>query len=143
MTFDIKKYRAMESAPIELVDGEANPIYNEQGDPMSVTVFGPGSKIWQQAEAEMRRRKVSRIDKARGKLTAAVDNDREDEIEFLVRITVSLNGWTYPHPEGGQWPAAAEMYRALYSDDEVGFIRDHLYREARDWGNFTKASAKN
>jgi hypothetical protein len=33
------------------------------------------------------------------------------------------------------------MFRAAYSDDSIGFIRDHVFGEVRDWTAFTKGSA--
>lgn len=144
MSFNIKQHAAAPTAAIELVNGEGSPLTDDEGNILSISVHGPGSKIWQQADAENNRRRTARIEKNRGKLTAALDPTGEDEIDFLVKVTISLNGWEYPHPEkGGKWLAQADMFRALYSDDELGFIRDHLTREVRDWGNFTKGSGKN
>ncbi len=143
MTFDIKRHRAAATAPIELVNGEGAPLTDDEGNVLSITVHGPGSKIWQQTDAEIRRRVVARVEKNRGKTAAALDGQREDQIYFLGRITVSLNGWNYPHPDGEQWASSEDMFRALYSDDELGYIRDHVYAESRDWGNFTKGSATN
>lgn len=137
--FDITKHRAASTAAIELVNGEGSPLVDEDGNVLSITVHGPGSKIWQQADAEVRRRKIARVEKNRGKLTATLDGERDDEIDFLTRVTISLDGWTYP----GEYTQNADMFRALYSDDELGFVRDHVAREARDWGNFSKGSAKN
>src|SRR5690606_26495773 len=108
----------------------------------TVTVHGPGSKQWQQADAERSRRRVQRLEKSRNRISAALDNAREDEIDFLCSITVSFNGWEYPHPEGGKWKSQSEMFRACYSDDTLGFIRDHVHREANDWTVFTQGSVK-
>ena len=143
MTFDITKKRALETAAIDLVNGEGSPLTDDAGDVLSVTVHGPGSKVWQQADAERNRRRTSRIEKNRGKLTAALDNAKEDEIDFLVAITVSFNGWEYPQPEGGTWGGQKDMFRAAYADDTIGYIRDHVHREANDWSVFTKGSATN
>lgn len=143
MTFDITKKRAAETAKIELVNGEGSPLTDDAGNVLSVTVHGPGSKVWQQADAERSRRRTSRIEKNRGKLTAALDNAKEDEVDFLVAITVSFNGWEYPGPDGAPWPGQKDMFRATYADDTIGYIRDHVHREANDWSVFTRGSATN
>lgn len=135
--FDITKKRAVETADIELVNGDGSPMYDDEGNALSVTVHGPGSKLWQQADAERNRRRTARIEKNRGKISAALDHAREDEIDFLCAITVSFNGWEYP----GEFRASADMFRAAYSDDTIGFIRDHVHKEATDWTVFTKGSA--
>lgn len=139
--FDITKKRALEIADIPLVNGDGSPLYDDDGNELSVTVHGPGSKIWQQADAERSRRRTARIEKARGRIAAALDHARDDETDFLCSITVSFNGWEYPNPEGGEWRGKADMFRAAYSDDAIGYIRDHVHKEANDWSVFTRGSA--
>jgi hypothetical protein len=139
--FDITKKRALETADIELVTGDGAPLYDDEGNVLSVTVHGPGSKIWQQADAERNRRRTARIEKNRGKISAALDHAREDEVDFLCSITVSFNGWEYPPTDGKAWPTKGEMFRAAYADDTIGYIRDHVHKEANDWSVFTRGSA--
>lgn len=137
MAFDITKVRALETAKIELVKGDGSPLHDDEGNVLSVTVHGPGSKLWQQADAERNRKRTARIEKNRGKLTAALDNAREDEIDFLTAVTVSFNGWEYP----GEFATNRDMFRAAYTDDTIGYIRDHVHKEATDWSVFTRGSA--
>ena len=79
-----------------------------------------------------------RVRKAGGRTEAVMDEAREDAIEFLARITISFDGWEYP----GKFDSPVDMFRAAYGDDELGYIRDQLFDEARDWAAFTKGSAK-
>lgn len=138
--FDITKKRASETGVIDLKNGDGGMLYDDEGNQLSVTVYGPGSKIWQQADAENNRRRNERIRKAGGNFTTALDNVKDDQIDFLVRVTISFDGWEYP-AEKGKWATQAEMFRAAYSDDSIGFIRDHVFSEVRDWTAFTKGSA--
>lgn len=140
MAFDITKKRALETAEIELVEGDGSPLYDDNGNRLSVTVHGPGSKVWQQANAEMNRRRTARIEKNRGKITAALDNAREDQVDFLCRVTISFNGWEYPSPDGKKWPTQEAMFRAAYEDETIGYIRDHVDAEVKDWSAFTPRS---
>lgn len=137
MAFDITKKRALETANIELVTGDGAPLHDDDGNILSVTVFGPGSKRWQQADAERSRKRTQRLEKNRGKISAALDGGKDDELDFLVSVTVSFNGWEYPRAEG-EWQTQAEMFRAAYADDSIGYIRDHVHKEANDWAAFTK-----
>lgn len=141
--FDITKKRVLETAEIELCDGDDAPLCDDEGNRLTVTVCGPGSKTWVQADAERSRRKTVRVEKAKGKLTAALDPTGEDVTEFLVSVTVSFNGWEYPNPEGKKWPSQRDMFRAAYSDQTIGFIRDQVSKAAGDWSAFTKGSATN
>lgn len=139
MAFDIRARRALESGQIELKSGDGSPLLDDEGNQLFVTVHSPASKVWQQANAEMNRRRAERMRKNGGKIEAALDNAVADQIDFLVRITISFDGWEYP-VEGGGGPEA--MFRAAYSDDALGYIRDHVFAEANDWAAFTKGSAK-
>lgn len=137
MTFDITKRRAAETAKIELTDGEGAPLLDDDGNRLSVTICGPGSKTWQQADAERSRRQAVRAEKNPRKIASAIaDHRREDEIDFLVSVTVSFNGWSYP----GEFNSSREMFRAAYEDDTIGYIRDQLSKEGNDWSAFTKAA---
>lgn len=138
MAFDITKKRALESAKIDLVNGDGSPLLDDDGNQLTVTVFGPGSKRWQQADTDRNRKRTARIEKNRGRLAAALDNAKADEVDFLVAITISFDGWTYPAPTEAGWPTSADMFRAAYEDDQIGFIRDHVHGQATNWEAFTK-----
>ena len=141
MAFDITKKRAAETAEIDLVDGDGSPLLDDDGNQLSVTVHGPGSKLWQQADAERSRRRAARYEKSR-KVSAGFDEAREDQLDFLATITVSFNGWEYPNPDAKKWATKRAEFLAAYSDDSIGFIRDHVNSEANNWSAFTKGSAK-
>lgn len=141
--FDITKRRAMETAEIELVTGDGGPLCDDDGNRLSVTICGPGSKTWQQADAERNRRRALRAEKNPRKIASAIaDHARDDDLDFLTAVTVSFNGWEYPAPDGKKWPTQAAMFRAAYDDDTIGFIRDHVGKEAGDWSAFTGGSGK-
>lgn len=135
--FDITKKRVAETGAIDLKDADGSPLLDDEGNQLSVTVHGPGSKVWQQAQAEQSRKQAERMRKNGGKLEAALDHAKADQVDFLCRVTVSFNGWSYP-VEHGQ-----SEFRAAYDDDAIGYIRDHVYAESRDWAAFTKGSVKN
>lgn len=139
MTYDITRRRAADTAKIELTDGDGAPLLDDAGNRLSVTICGPGSKTWQQADAERSRRQAVRAEKNPRKIASAIaDHRKDDEIDFLAAITVSFNGWSYP----GEYPSPRDMYKAAYSDDGIGFIRDQLSREGNDWSAFSQTGSK-
>jgi hypothetical protein len=140
MAFDITKKRVSETGIIELKGPDGAPLLDDEGNLLSVTVCGPGSKVWQQANADMNRKKAERLRKNGNRIEAAFENIEADKVDFLVRVTVGFNGWVYPVEKGG---TAADMYRAAYSDDAIGYIREHVFTEATDWSAFTNGSATN
>lgn len=134
MAFDITKKRAAETAKIELTDGDGAALLDDNGNRLSVTICGPGSKTWRQADAERSRKQAVRAEKNPRKIASAIaDHREEDEIEFLTAITVSFNGWVYP----GEYASQRDMFKAAYSDDSIGFIRDQLSKEGNDWTAFS------
>jgi len=139
MAYDITRKRALETGRIELKAGDGSPLTDDDGNPLAVTVHSPGSKVWQQANADKNRKQAERLRKAGGRAEAMLDNAIEDQVDFLVRVTISFDGWEYP----GKWPAEPEMFRAAYADSSLGFIRDHVWAEVNDWSAFTSGSGKN
>ncbi len=142
MTFNILNRRVAETAQIELNDAEGGPLLDDDRNRLSVTLCGPGSKTWQRADAERNRRQAARAEKNMRKIaTTIADHRLSDQIDFLVAITVSFNGWEYPHPDrenGGSYPSQRDMFKAAYSDDSIGYIRDQLAAEGNDWSAFRK-----
>lgn len=138
MTFDITRKRAADTAQINLTDGDGAPLLDDHGSRLSVTLCGPGSKTWQQADAERSRKQASRAEKNPRKIASTIiDHRRDDEIEFLTSITVSFNGWVYP----GEHASQRDMFKAAYSDDSIGFIRDQLSAAGNDWEAFCKTGS--
>jgi hypothetical protein len=117
--------------PVQNMDG--SPMLDD-GKPVTATCFGPGSKIWQVADANKRRKAMRRVRENNGKLEAAAD-DTEDTIEFLCAITKRFNGLEI---EG-----EADQVRAIYSNPLLGYIRDQFADKTRNWENFTQASRSN
>ena len=145
MAYNILQKRAAETAKVELVQGDGAPLLDDDGNVLTVTIYGPGSKRWQQADAERSRKRTQRIEKNRGRISAALEGSTEDEIDFLVAITVSFDGWEYPAPANddgtpGAFASPRDQFRAAYADDAIGFIRDHVHKEGTNWSAFTQGS---
>lgn len=141
--FDITKKRATETATINLKNADGTVMKDEAGNLLTVTIFGPGSAAYAAGQTEMARKRQERMKDVDGNILAAAAGHVEDQNAFLAEMTISFNGWEYPHPEkGGKWPGAREMYVACYSDMALGYIRDQIFGEVNNWGAFTKGSAK-
>lgn len=119
--------------PVKNVDG--SPMLDAAGTPVTVTVFGPGTKVWQVADATRRRKAMKRTREANGKIEAALDNNDEDSIEFLCTIVKRFNNLEFPGAQGDK-----ETVAGVFNEPKLGYIRDHLMEDTRNWENFTKAS---
>lgn len=133
--FDISTKRASETGAIKLRNGDGSPLRNGDGNQLTVTIHSPASKTWQAAQADKQRKAVERMQEAGGRTSAALDEAKRDQVEFLVAITVSFDGFGYGKTTG------AEMFRAAYDDDALGYIRDQVFAGANDWEVFTGGSA--
>lgn len=135
--FDITKFRASDTAIIELKNGDGSPLVREKDVPKpSITIYGPGSDQWQEADAERSRARVAIMEK-KAERDEVQQKLQDIELRFLADITASLNHFEYP----GEHRGVGDMALALYSDAKLGFIRDQISGEAGNWSAFTKGSA--
>lgn len=135
MALNILTKRVAEVSDLPVKNADGSPMLDEAGKPVTATVFGPGTKIWQVADANKRRKAVKRTREANGKFEAAFDNEDEDVIEFLCTITKRFNNLEYPDVQGDK-----DTVRAVYSEPLLGFIRDHMEADTKSWENFCQAS---
>jgi hypothetical protein len=134
MTFDISKLAVQDTATIDLQDVEGETLTNDKGEPLSVTVYGPGSKPFQKAQGVRNRAILEHVRKGGKKMRD--DDQRELDADFLASCTVSFNGFGYKDLTG------VEMFRQAYLDPSIGFIAEQVNKSINDWSLFTKGSDK-
>lgn len=136
MSVNITSKRVAELSDLPIKNADGSPMVDDAGAAVTATVFGPGTKIWQTASANRRRKAVKRTRENAGKFEAAFDHEDEDKVEFLCAIVKRFNNLDYPDVQGDK-----ETVRAVFEDPLLGFIRDHMDEDTRNWENFIKASA--
>ena len=132
--FDISKLAVKETAVIELESPDGEPLLNENGEVLSVTVYGPGSKQFQRAQGKRNRAILEYVRKGGKKMKD--EEQRELDAEFLADCTASFNGFVYKDLTG------YDMFKAAYLDPSIGFIAEQVNKAIGDWANFTNKSAK-
>jgi len=132
--FDISKLAVSETTIVELETPTGEPLTNDAGELLSVTVYGPGSKQYQRAQAARNRSLLDYVRKGGKKLRD--DDQREMDAQFLAACTVSFNNFAYKELSGH------EMFYSAYLDASIGFIAEQVNRAVGDWANFTSRSAK-
>ena len=125
-----------DTATIDLNDPDGDPLFNELGERMSITVYGPASKQYRKAQGVRNRAIVEFLRKGGGRKMSD-EQARELDAEVLASCTVSFNAFTY-----GDLPANHETFKAFYSDPKMGWANDQVNRELSDWANFTGGSAR-
>ena len=129
---DISTLAAKESAVLHL-RGADDELLFDNGVPVTVTCFGPGSKAYQKAQATSQNKLIDRM-KRKGNVDQTPDEKLAQQAEFLTACTESFDGLTSGTFTG------PDLFRAVYSDPEVGFISEQVAKFIGDWSNFTKAS---
>lgn len=131
--FDISKLAVKETTVIELESPDGEPLLNENGEVLSVTVYGPGSKQFQRAQGKRNRAILEYVRKGGKKMKD--EEQRELDAEFLADCTASFNGFVYKDLTG------YEMFKAAYLDPSIGFIAEQVNKAIGDWANFTNKSS--
>jgi hypothetical protein len=128
--FDISNLAVNSTATVELESPSGDPLTNQDGEVLTVTVYGPGSKQFQKASGVRNRAILEYVRKGGKKMKE--DEQRELDAEFLAACTVSFNGFGYKDLTG------IEMFKAAYLDPAIGFISEQVNKAIGDWANFTK-----
>ena len=136
--FDITKLAATETSIVELVGGDDAPLFDDKGKRLTITVYGPGTKVYQRAQQRQQNQLMDKI-KKRGKMDQTAEEKLAEQADFLAACTVSFNGFTYPPADGLE---GQELFRKAYSDASIGFIAAQVAAHINDWANFTKSSAQ-
>lgn len=133
MAIDLTKKRVPPIGYVLVKNADSSLMVDDQGNPSYARMHSPASKVWQCANAAMRRKGLQRVREAGGKAEAYVETP-DDIREFLNAITEEFVNVEVPLPEGQS--GAKALVRAIYADDELGYIRDQMNDDSKDWGAF-------
>lgn len=125
-TIDLSDFETVETTTVELDDKHGNEMYHPagNGERASVTIYGPGTKQYTQAESNQHQRAVKTY------RTGKTDVDA-DKAAFLADITQSINHLGLK-PED----QTRKAFYDFYMNQKIRFIRDKVNTAAGDPGNF-------
>lgn len=130
----IKTKAVSETSFLHLRDAE-DALMLDGKKPVGVTLYGPGSKVYQEAQSRNHNRTVDRL-KKKGKVDQTADEKITEQAEFLAAITVGFDNLEVDTLTGH------DLALAVYSDPSLGFLSQQVQAHVSDWSNFTKGSAK-
>lgn len=131
MAFEITTIAARDTATtIDLKDAAGNALHDADGNRLSVTIHGPGTKAFHKASLARSQRALNRLSK-KGTMKLNAEEQEQESSQFLADITVSFDHWTYH--------GSSTDFVGAYADPALGFIRRQLDEALEDWANFTKA----
>lgn len=135
---DIRTLAVEETATLHLKNAADELLYDETQQPVTVTLYSPGSKPYARAQAARSNRYLERTRK-KGKIELSADEQIRETAEFLAAVTVEFSAnFKY----GDSALEGEALFRAVYGDKTIGFIAEQVNAHVTDWGNFTKGSAK-
>lgn len=144
---NIRKHAVEQTSVLHLHDANDDPMYAEgdggkpdKSKPMTVTLYGPGSKQHARATAAQNNRMVDQL-KRKGKTSQTAEQRRDEQAQFLSACTVRFDNVTYETDTGAKLEGDA-LAKAIYSDPEIGFIVDQVAKHLGDWSNFSMPSTK-
>jgi len=132
----LKRYAVEQKGSVELRDANDELMVGDDNQKMIVTVYGPGSPQYARAQAQRSNRMIDKL-KRKGKTTETAEEKTREEAEFLADCTHSFSpnmAADYPGREG------RELFVAVYSDREIGFVAEQVGKHLGDWANFSKGS---
>ena len=130
--FDLSAFEVTETATLDVLGLDQEPLLH-RGQPVRITVHGPGSAAYVRAESRAAQASQARALAAlRGKAGKTdLDEQRQQTAEKLAAITAGIEN--FPIPGGAL---------ALYANPKLGYITAQVERFLSDWANFKPASAK-
>lgn len=118
---------------VQVKNADGSLMLDDSGNGAYARMHSPASKIWEVADAAMRRKSLRRVRENGGKIEAVADEPIEDIIDFLCAITEEFINLKVELPEGET--SAKALVKAIYTNPQWGFIRDQMKADARDWGS--------
>ena len=138
---DIRKFAVEETSVITLNDAADAPMVGEDGKPMTVTLYGPGSKHYARAQAAQTNRMIDKL-KRKGKSDETDEQKRREQAEFLAACTKEFSpNIEYPNGDGKSLTGEA-LHKAVYAELSIGFIAEQVGKHLGEWSNFKTGSPK-
>lgn len=132
---NLKTLAAADTYALHLRNEVDEPLYDD-GQPVEIVVYGPGTKQWQRAKSAHENRLLQRLQRKGKAAEMTPDEKARTNAEFLTDITAEVRRLAYEDLTG------RDMLLGLYSDPAIGFIAEQVHRAVHDWANFSKGSAK-
>lgn len=134
---DVTKLSAVDTAPIHLKGLDGEYLYDD-GKPVRIIVFGPGSQQAAAVEALQTARALKRMADNDGRITVAPpEMQAKEQAEDLAAITSHFENLEYP-PAGDKQGAA--LFTAFYLDRTLGHLHAQVIKGQKNWAGFKPVS---
>ena len=131
---DVRKFAVEETSILALLGPDDAPLMGEDQQPMTVTVYGPGSKQYARAQAAQQNRMIDKL-KRKGKADQSAEEKAREQAEFLAGCTKEFSANIQYEELKGE-----ALHKAVYADTSIGFIAEQVGKHLGEWANFKKGS---
>src|SRR3990167_10527421 len=136
--FDINSLEINETAEMPVRNAAGEKQYGG-AKPLTITVHGPASRLYQQIKHQNEERNSTRlVAKMQGKDDSSVtmEDKAEEKAEQLDSITISFNNF------GSGSLAGHELFLSVYKNQKLGHIADDVERFVNARASFMKPSTQ-
>lgn len=112
----------------------------DDGKPVGIDLYGPGSDEAAKIESAQSARAIKRMQDNDNKISLPpVETQRAEAADDLAALTAGFHHIEHDGPDG-QPLAGRPLYHAVYSDPALGWIKAQVIKFVGDWGKFTPVS---
>ena len=130
--FNLANYEAADTGLLEVLNQRKVPLLGNDGQPVTIELYGPGSEQYVKVQAEIDSASQARVfANMRGGKAAkdSADQARADRIRKLSACTKAISP---------NFPLSPD---ALYKNSKLGYITNQVAEYLEDWANFPAACA--
>ncbi|MGP1675932.1 MAG: hypothetical protein ACTS6J_02085 [Burkholderiales bacterium] len=136
----MSKLEALETSVCELNEMDDEPLLGADGKPVTVTLYGPGSKKYLEASrrnTNVTLKKMSR----KGKFESTAEENERNQLELMIACTKETSdnfaGCFHDITDG---LTGEDAIRAVYSKPELRYILERVSDHQKNWANFKPKS---
>ncbi len=127
MSFDLGTIEVVETTLVHLVDANDEKLFDSEGNPVQIEIYGKGSKAYKQALTELNRKNIQRKGKQQNLSTIM-----EDNVELLAAVSKA----SYNLNVSGAPVSTLAAFKALYANPKLFFIKETVQAALDDNSNF-------
>ena len=134
---DITELAASDTDTFQLNDPRNDEPLVRNGQPVTVTIYGPGSEESARAEVSLSNKQLKRLRK-KGDIIMTAGDVAADAAEQLTAITREFGNLKH----NGEMVTTREQIRAVFLDRRLSWIGDQINERRKSWEHFIKPSEK-
>lgn len=131
---DLQELETEDLATLHVLDPfKELPMYDKDGNPVEIDLYGQDSNIYRQAQRSLLDRRLSKSSR-----TVTAEEIEHDTVEICVACTKDIRGLNLA---GNPIGMDKKSLRALYSNSRLTWLRDQVDNFIRARGNYRRASS--